>query len=249
MDTLELEAPLRTGLFIGGEWTTSAGGTAPAIDPSTGRELASIAQATVSDVAAGVAAAREAFESGPWATQPPVERGRVLLRIANLIRQRAESLARLESLDTGKPLRQARADVQVAARYFEFYGGVADKIMGETIPLGMNMTDFTLREPIGVSAQIIPWNYPLQIGSRGIAPALAAGCTVVVKPASEAPLRVLQVAEIAREAGLPPGVLNIRPGRGSVVGDALVASRGVNQVTFTGSVQTAIDASVVSPRT
>ena len=241
MDTLELEAPLRTGLFIGGEWTTSAGGTAPAIDPSTGRELASIAQATVSDVAAGVAAAREAFESGPWATQPPVERGRVLLRIANLIRQRAESLARLESLDTGKPLRQARADVQVAARYFEFYGGVADKIMGETIPLGMNMTDFTLREPIGVSAQIIPWNYPLQIGSRGIAPALAAGCTVVVKPASEAPLGVLQVAEIAREAGLPPGVLNITPGRGSVVGDALVASRGVNQVTFTGSVQTAID--------
>jgi NAD-dependent aldehyde dehydrogenases len=131
--------------------------------------------------------------------------------------------------------------VEVAARYFEFYSGVADKIMGETIPLGMTMTDLTLREPIGVSAQIVPWNYPLQIGARGIAPALTVGCTVVVKPASEAPLGVLQLVEIAREAGLPAGVLNVIPGRGAVVGDALAASRGINQITFTGSVQTAME--------
>jgi len=229
-------------MFIGGEWTTSGkGGVVPDVDPSTGRELANVAEATASDVEAAVAAAREAFESGPWATQPPAERGRVLYKIAGLIRDRAVPLSRLECLDTGKPLRQARADVEVAARYFEFFAGVADKIMGETIPLGINLTDFTLREPIGVSAQIVPWNYPLQIGSRAIAPALAAGCTVVVKPSSEAPLGVLQIAEIAREAGLPPGVLNVTPGRGSVAGEALVASRGVDQLTFTGSVQTAID--------
>jgi acyl-CoA reductase-like NAD-dependent aldehyde dehydrogenase len=229
-------------MFIGGEWTTSSkGGVVPDVDPSTGHELATVAEATASDVEAAVGAAREAFESGPWATQPPAERGRVLYRMAGLIRDRAASLSRLESLDTGKPLSQARADVEVAARYFEFFAGVADKIMGETIPLGINLTDFTLREPIGVSAQIVPWNYPLQIGARAIAPALAVGCTVVVKPSSEAPLGVLQIAEIASEAGLPPGVLNVTPGRGSVAGEALVASRGVDQLTFTGSVQTAID--------
>ena len=241
MDTLGLDAPVRTGMFIGGEWTTSAGGFAADLDPSTGRELASITQATSADVDSAVRAAREAFDSGPWANEPPAARGRVLQRIAALIRERSTSLARLESLDTGKPLRQARVDVEVAARYFEFYGGVADKIMGETIPMGLNITDFTIREPIGVSAQIVPWNYPLQIGSRGIAPALAAGCSVVVKPSSEAPLGVLQVAEIAREAGLPPGVLNVTPGQGSIVGDALAASRGVNQITFTGSVRTAVE--------
>jgi NAD-dependent aldehyde dehydrogenases len=228
-------------MLIGGDWTTSEGGTMPDIDPSSGRELARVAQATVTDVHAAVAAARAAFDAGPWATQPPVERGRVLLRMAALIRQQAPSLARLESLDTGKPLRQAKADVEVAARYFEFYGGAADKIMGETIPLGMELTDFTLREPIGVSAQVVPWNYPMQIGARGIAPALAAGCTVIVKPASEAPLGVLQLGEIARQAGLPSGVLNITPGPGPIVGNALVASAGVDQITFTGSVKTAID--------
>jgi aldehyde dehydrogenase (NAD+) len=228
-------------MFIGGDWTTSERGTMPDIDPSSGREFARVAQATVTDVHAAVAAARAAFDAGPWATQPPVERGRVLLRMAALIRQQAPSLARLESLDTGKPLRQAKADVEVAARYFEFYGGAADKILGETIPLGMELTDFTLREPIGVSAQVVPWNYPMQIGARGIAPALAAGCTVVVKPASEAPLGVLQLGEIARQAGLPSGVLNITPGPGPIVGNALVASAGVDQITFTGSVKTAID--------
>lgn len=241
MDSQTVEPSVRTEMLIGGDWTTSEGGTMPDIDPSSGRELARVAQATVTDVHAAVAAARAAFDAGPWATQPPVERGRVLLRMAALIRQQAPSLARLESLDTGKPLRQAKADVEVAARYFEFYGGAADKIMGETIPLGMELTDFTLREPIGVSAQVVPWNYPMQIGARGIAPALAAGCTVIVKPASEAPLGVLQLGEIARQAGLPSGVLNITPGPGPIVGNALVASAGVDQITFTGSVKTAID--------
>ena len=239
VDTMELGANVRTGMFIGGEWATSASGVIPDIDPSTGRTLANVTAAAVSDIGDAISAARAALESGPWASQPPAERGRVLNRMAGLIRDRSDGLANLESLDTGKPLRQARADVQVAARYFEFYAGVADKIMGETIPLGLDLTDFTVREPIGVSAQIIPWNYPLQIGSRGIAPALAAGCTVVAKPSSEAPLGVLQLAEIGREAGLPAGVLNVIPGRGSVVGEALATSREISQLTFTGSVETA----------
>src|SRR5206468_10605765 len=136
-------------------------------------------------------------------------RGRILTRIARAIRGRADELAQLESRDNGKPLRQSRTDVQVAARYFEFFAGAADKIMGNTIPLGPGFLDFTVREPIGVSAQIVPWNYPIQIGARGVAPALAAGCAVVLKPAEDAPMTALRLGEIAIECGVPPGVLNV----------------------------------------
>ena len=135
-------------------------------------------------------------------------------RIAQALRDRVEELATLESRDNGKPLRQARTDVQVAARYFEFFAGIADKIMGNTIPLGPGFLDYTVREPIGVSAQIVPWNYPIQIGARGVAPALAAGCAVVLKPSSEAPMTALRLGEIALACGLPPGVLNVVPGTG-----------------------------------
>ncbi|MGH3041866.1 MAG: aldehyde dehydrogenase family protein, partial [Gaiellaceae bacterium] len=153
------------------------------------------------------------------------------------LRDQVEELASLESRDNGKPLRQARTDVQVAARYFEFFAGIADKIMGNTIPLGPGFLDFTVREPIGVSAHIVPWNYPIQIGARGVAPALAAGCAVVLKPASQTPLSALLLAELEGEAGLPPGWLNVLVGSASEIGDVLVEDERVRLISFTGSAE------------
>ncbi len=229
------------GLIIDGRKAgASDGGALDVYDPSTGQVLARVAKATRADIDRAVAAARRAMEAKDWGGLAPAERGRVLFRIAQAIRDRAEELAVLESRDNGKPLRQARTDVQVAARYFEFYGGVADKILGTTIPMGPGLLDFTVREPIGVSAQIVPWNYPIQIGSRGVAPALAAGCAVVMKPSSEAPMTALRLGEIGLECGLPPGALNIVPGTGSEAGVALASHPGVNQITFTGSVEVGV---------
>src|SRR5262249_22581826 len=178
--------------------------------------------------------------SKAWGGITPAERGRMLFRMAQAIRDRAEELARLESQDNGKPLRQSRTDVQVAARYFEFFGGIADKIVGQTIPLGPGFLDYTVREPIGVSAQIVPWNYPIQIGARGVAPALAAGCAVVLKPSSEAPMTALRLGELALACGVPPGVLNIVPGTGSEAGVALASDPEIDQLTFTGSVDVGV---------
>jgi acyl-CoA reductase-like NAD-dependent aldehyde dehydrogenase len=163
-----------------------------------------------------------------------------MMRVAQALRDRAEELATLESRDNGKPLKQARTDVQVAARYFEFFAGIADKIMGNTIPIGPGFLYYTVREPIGVSAHIVPWNYPIQIGARGVAPALAAGCTVVFKPSSEAPMTALRLGEIALACGLPPGVLNVVPGTGSEAGTALASDPEINQLTFTGSVDVGV---------
>jgi len=228
-------------LIINGERTqASDGGTFEVIDPSTGERLAVVAKATKADVDRAVASAGRALESKAWAGMAPAERGRILIRIAQALRERVEELATLESRDNGKPLRQARTDVQVAARYFEFFAGVADKIMGNTIPLGPGFLDFTVREPIGISAQIVPWNYPIQIGARGVAPALTAGCAVVLKPSSEAPMTALQLGRIALECGLPPGVLNVVPGTGAEAGVALASHPGINQLTFTGSVDVGI---------
>jgi aldehyde dehydrogenase (NAD+) len=218
----------------------SDGGTFEVCDPSSGGPLATVAKATRADVDRAVTAAQHALESKAWGGAPPAERGRVLFRIAQALRDRAEELATLESRDNGKPLRQSRTDLQVAARYFEFFAGIADKIMGSTIPLGPGLLDYTVREPIGVSAQIIPWNYPIQIGARGVAPALAAGCTVVLKPAEDAPMTALRLGEIALECGLPPGVLNVLPGMGPEAGAALASHPGINQLTFTGSVEVGI---------
>jgi aldehyde dehydrogenase (NAD+) len=209
-------------------------------DPSSGDVLAVVAKATKADVDRAVNAAQTALESKAWGGAPPAERGRIMIRIAQTLRERAEDLATLESRDNGKPLKQARADVQVAARYFEFFGGIADKIMGNTIPLGPGFLDYTVREPIGVSAQIIPWNYPIQIGARGVAPAIAAGCTVVLKPAEDAPMTALRLGEISLECGLPPGVLNVLPGLGPEAGAALASHPGINQLTFTGSIEVGI---------
>jgi aldehyde dehydrogenase (NAD+) len=228
-------------LIINGERAdASDGGTFDVFDPSTGGPLATVAKATAADVSRAVAAAHAALESKAWGGILPAERGRIMQRIAHTIRERAEELATLESRDNGKPLTQARTDVQVAARYFEFFGGVADKIMGHTIPLGPGFLDFTVREPIGVSAQIVPWNYPIQIGARGVAPAIAAGCAVVLKPSSEAPMTALKLGEIGLECGLPPGALNVVPGTGAEAGVALACHPDINQLTFTGSVDVGI---------
>ncbi|HET9372903.1 MAG TPA: aldehyde dehydrogenase family protein [Vicinamibacterales bacterium] len=234
-----LEAPEL--LLIHGERRQAADrGTIESLDPSTGEPFAAVAAATATDIDAAVASAQSALDSKEWGGAMPAERGRIMIRIAHAIRERAEELAMLESRDNGKPLRQARTDVQVAARYFEFFAGIADKIMGNTIPLGPGFLDYTVREPIGVSAQIVPWNYPIQIGARGVAPALAAGCAVVLKPSSEAPMTALKLGEIGLACGLPPGALNVVPGTGSVAGTALASHRGIHQLTFTGSVDVGV---------
>ena len=233
--------PTQEAMIIGGQKVAAANGELiDVLDPSAGEALARVPRGAGADVDRAVRAAQEALESKAWGGIAPAERGRILYRVAQRIRARAEELAELESRDNGKPLRQARTDVEVAARYFEFYAGVADKLMGNTIPLSPGLLDFTLREPIGVSAQIVPWNYPIQIGSRGAAPALAAGCTVVMKPSSEAPMTALRVAEIGLECGLPPGVLNVVTGTGSEAGAALAGHPDINQLTFTGSVEVGV---------
>jgi acyl-CoA reductase-like NAD-dependent aldehyde dehydrogenase len=232
---------LSEGLLINGERADASDGKTFAVfDPSTGEKLADVAKATKADVNRAVKSAQAALDSKDWGGLAPAERGRIMWRIAAAIRERAEDLATLESRDNGKPLRQARTDVQVAARYFEFFAGIADKIMGNTIPLGPGFLDYTLREPIGVSAQIVPWNYPIQIGARGIAPAIAAGCAVVLKPSSEAPMTALRLGEIGLACGLPPGALNVVPGTGSEAGTALASHPAINQLTFTGSVDVGV---------
>jgi len=228
-------------LIVNGERTEASDRqTFDVYDPSSGDVLASVAKATTADVDHAVAAAHAALESKAWGGMAPAERGRIMFRVAAALRDRVDELATLESRDNGKPLRQARTDVQVAARYFEFFAGIADKIMGNTIPLGPGFLDYTIREPIGVSAQIVPWNYPIQIGARGVAPALAAGCAVVLKPSSEAPMTALRLGEIGLECGLPPGVLNVVPGTGAEAGTALASHPDINQLTFTGSVDVGI---------
>ena len=233
-------ASIETLLINGEHAPASDGRTFEVVDPSTGEVLATVAKATPADVGRAVNAAHDALASASWGGAPPAERGRIMQRIAQALRDRLDELATLESRDNGKPLRQARTDVQVAARYFEFFAGIADKIMGTTIPIGPGFLDFTVREPIGVSAQIVPWNYPIQIGARGIAPALAAGCAIVLKPSSEAPMTALRLGEIALDCGLPPGVLNVVPGTGAEAGVALASHPDINQLTFTGSVDVGV---------
>lgn len=205
------------------------------VSPSDGKMFASIPAAGRADVDLAVAAARRAFDEGPWGRMPAFERGRILTRLFQLVDANGEELALLESRDTGKPLRQGKADVAAARRYYEYYGGAADKIHGDTIPFLQGYTALTLREPHGVVAGIIPWNYPLQIGARVIGAALAMGNTLVIKPAEDASLTALRIAELGLEAGMPEGVLNVITGYGSTAGAALSAHGMVDYVTFTGS--------------
>ncbi|MCV0395285.1 MAG: aldehyde dehydrogenase family protein [Rhizobiaceae bacterium] len=203
--------------------------------PSDGRVFASIPASAEADVDAAVAAARRAFENGPWSRMAPADRGRCLTRLGLLIERNAEELAALESRDTGKPVRQGRADVTATMRYYEFYGGAADKIHGDTIPFLDGYTAMTLREPHGVVAGIVPWNYPLQILARVAGAALAMGNTLVVKPAEDASLTAIRIAELALEAGFPAGVFNVLTGYGAEAGAALSAHPDIDYVTFTGS--------------
>lgn len=231
----------RCKMFIAGEWTDGVTGqTFPTIDPATREVLAEVARGTEADIDRAVEAAERALSSPAWAGLPHAARGRLLNRIAALIRTHAEELAEMETLDCGKPLSQSRADMETAAQYFEYYAGVADKLFGRTIPLSNQYLDYTVREPVGVTAHIVPWNFPLAIASRGVAPALAAGNTVVLKPAEQTPLTALRLGELAMEAGLPPGVLNIVPGFGHDAGAHLAGHPRINHVTFTGSVETGI---------
>ena len=228
-----------TRVFIGGQWRAGEGGrTLPLLDPSDGSPLAAIARGSAADVDAAVAAARAALGAGrgPWGRLSATERGRVLSRMSALVLEQADALARLEALDVGKPLRQGRADAVALARYLEFYGGAADKVMGETIPFASGYTALTLREPHGVTAHIVPWNYPMQIIGRSVGAALAMGNACVLKPAEEACLTALAFARIAEAAGLPAGALNVVPGLGEEAGAALSSHPDINHVSFTGSV-------------
>jgi aldehyde dehydrogenase (NAD+) len=226
-----------TGLFVGGEWRAATDdATFETIDPATEEVLTTVAAAQADDIDAAVDAARGAFPE--WRDIGPGKRGLIVSRVGRLIRGHTEELAALESLDQGKPLSQARSDVVGAARYFEYYGGAADKIEGRSIPVGPEQVDFTVRDPYGVSAQITPWNFPGNLFARGVAPALVAGNATVVKPAEQTPLSSLRLAELCEEAGVPNGVVNVIPGFGEPAGRALTEHEGVDQITFTGSVPT-----------
>jgi acyl-CoA reductase-like NAD-dependent aldehyde dehydrogenase len=234
MKSTVLQIPIVCG---DAEILASSGGSMSAYDPATGEQIAQFACAGAPEVDQAVTAARAAFETGPWRKMRPFERGRILQRIGELILSRRDALARMECRDSGKPLRDAYWEVDCAARNFEFYGGAADKLLGTSIPLGDGWMDWTVREAIGVSLHIIPWNYPFQLIARGVAPALAAGCAVLIKPSEETPTTAYELIKICREAGLPAGQINLVPGTGAT-GDLLVRHHGVDQVTFTGSVAT-----------
>lgn len=221
--------------FIGNQWVApSSGESIPVIDPSDGQPFESLARGNARDIDQAVRAARAAHD-GAWGRLSAAERGRLLQKLAQKMLEHAEALAQLEARDCGKPLRQARADAAAAARYFEFYAGAADKLHGETIPYQSGYTVLTLREPHGVTGHIIPWNYPLQIFGRSVGAALAAGNACVVKPAEDACLSLLRVAELAAQAGFPEGALNIVTGYGHEAGDALARHPGIDHLSFTGS--------------
>ncbi|WP_171233413.1 aldehyde dehydrogenase family protein [Ruegeria sp. HKCCA4812] len=224
--------------LIGGRWSqAAAGGSLPLINPSDGTEVCRIARGSEADIDAAVQAARSAL-NGDWGRKTALERGRILTRLGQLVLERVDDLARLEAMDVGKPLTQARADAVALARYCEFYGGAADKVMGETIPYLDGYTVYTLREPHGVTGHIVPWNYPMQIIGRSVGAALAMGNACVLKPAEEACLTALAFAHLAQQAGLPAGALNVVPGLGAEAGAALSGHSGVNHISFTGSVAT-----------
>lgn len=224
--------------LIGGRWAPcDSGQTMALINPSDGSTLCDIACGGASDIDRAVDAARAAFD-GVWGRTTAVERGRVLQKIGVLVLENIDELAKLEALDVGKPLTQARADVVALARYMEFYAGAVDKLHGQTIPYLDGYTVYTLREPHGVTGHIIPWNYPMQIIGRSVGAALATGNAAVLKPAEEACLTALAFGELARRAGLPDGALNVVAGTGAEAGAALTAHEGVNHISFTGSVGT-----------
>lgn len=229
---------LPSGHFIGGRFVPAhAGGLMDSYDPGRGAVFAQFADGTAEDVDDAVSSAKQAFTQ-VWRRTAPAERGRILYRAAQLIREEAEHLAIVETLDCGKPLQEALGDVRGAARAFEYYAGACDKLQGDTFPLSHGYLGYSMHEPVGVTAQIIPWNYPISTAARGIAPALAAGCTVVAKPAEQTPFTALLLADLLSRAGLPDGVCNVLAGTGVNVGAPLTAHPDIDHITFTGSVAT-----------
>jgi phenylacetaldehyde dehydrogenase len=232
-------------LFINGQWTDAASGkTFATPNPATGETLANVAEGDAEDINRAVRAAREAFENGPWSRMTPSDRGRLIWKIGDLLLEHADELAQLESLDNGKPVAVARgADVPLAADLFHYMAGWATKIEGNTINIsvpympGANFHSYTLREPLGVVGQIIPWNFPLLMAAWKLGPALTTGNCVVLKPAEQTPLTALRLAEILAEAGLPDGVVNVVTGFGETAGAALAAHDDVDKVAFTGSTE------------
>ena len=232
MTTMKIESH---ALLIDGKWVQPAeGGSIPMLDPCNGEAFAHIAAGGAKDIDRAVRAAQEALD-GAWGRTPAVERGRILQRWGRLIEDHHEELAQLESKDTGKPIAAGRADITATARYFEFYGGAADKLHGQVIPFLDGYTVNVVREPHGVTGHIIPWNYPAQQYARTVAAALAVGNAVVLKPSEDACLSTLKLSELGMEAGLPAGALNVVTGLGETAGAALTAHPGVNFISFTGS--------------
>lgn len=230
---------LPAGHFIGGAFVPSLrGGRMETFDAGRGAAYAEFAAGTAEDVDRAVQSARQAFAI--WRRTRPAERGRILRAIADGLRAEADRFAVVEALDAGKRLSEAEGDLRGAARAFDYYAGAADKLEGSQIPLGPDYLAYTIQEPVGVVAQIVPWNYPLSTTARGVAPALAAGCAIVIKPAETTPLTALMLADLAHRAGLPAGVLNVVTGTGADVGGPLTAHPGIDHITFTGSVPTGI---------
>ncbi len=229
-------------VFINGEWRPAASGRQiDVVNPATEEVVASVAGAGREDLDAAVAAARDAL-NGPWGAMSARERGRLVWKIGERILACADELARLETIHNGKPIFESRQiEVPAAAECFQYYAGWADKIHGETIPVKGNYLTYSLREPVGVVAAIVPWNFPLLLTSWKVAPALACGNTVIIKPASQTPLTALALADLATEAGLPPGVLNVITGPGAEIGRAIVEHPGVDKIAFTGDTRTGKD--------
>ena len=228
-----------TKLLINNRWVNAQSGrTFATTNPATGEEICQVAEADATDADRAVAAARDAFERGPWRRMAAAERGKLLNRLADLIEKNADQLARLESLDNGKPYKVAlAADLPLTIACYRYYAGWADKIQGRTIPVGGNYFCYTRHEPVGVVAQIIPWNFPLLMQAWKLGPALAAGNTVVMKPAEQTPLTALRIGELILEAGFPEGVVNLLPGYGPTAGQALARHHDVDKVAFTGSTE------------
>ena len=225
--------------FVNGKWIAgSSTETFELRNPATGDVIGRVPRATKDDVREAVEVGRRAFEAANWRDMESTKRGKLLMQLAALMRQNFDELAKLETINQGKPIRESKGDVAWTVRAFEYWAGAADKIEGETIPVTPNRLTYTIREPVGVTAHIIPWNYPLALAARSIAPALAAGNTIVAKPAELTPLTLLKIAEFAQKSGIPNGVLNVITGSGSVAGRELVSNAGVDGITFTGSTET-----------
>jgi len=223
-------------LYINGEYVNAkSGATIDVIDPATTDVIARTPDANKDDVDAAVKAARAAFDEGPWKDATAQDRGRVLFKLAQIVRERADDLAEIETRNSGKPIVESEFDMQDVATCFEYYGGLATKIHGDVLPVPDNAISLALREPIGVAGQIVPWNYPLLMATWKMAPAICAGCTVVLKPAEQTPLSVLELASSFNDAGLPPGVINIVTGHGESAGAAIVEHANVDKIAFTGS--------------